>query len=270
MTSTTSTRTLTVTAGTLDLAVTVDEPDTAGPDAPRTFLMLHGGGGSQTVAPFAARLAAERPARVITPVHPGFGGTARPDWLSSPAGLAEVYAALLDALDVRDATVVGNSLGGWIAAELALLGSARVRGVLLVNAVGIELPGHPVADTFPLTPVELARLSFHDPSKFHFDPSALTDEQRAVAAANRVALEVYAGREMNDPTLRERLAKAAQPALVAWGESDRVVDTEYGRAFAAAIPGARFRLLPGTGHMPQVETPAEFLPVVWEFATARG
>ncbi|BBA95895.1 putative hydrolase [Actinacidiphila reveromycinica] len=275
MTSTAHTLTLTVGGGDLDVAVTVEEHDARDgggePQGPvRTFLLLHGGGGPQTVAPFARLLAERRPARVITPVHPGFGGTDRPAWLTAPAGVAEVHAALLDALDARDVVVVGNSIGGWIAAELALLGSERIAKVLIVNGVGIDLPGHPVADTFPLTPAELARLSFHDPSKFRFDPSALTDGQRAVAAANRAALEVYAGREMRDPTLRERLGKVAHPTLVAWGESDRVVDADYGRAFARAVPGGRFRLLPGTGHMPQVETPEEFLPVVWEFATSQG
>ena len=208
---------------------------------------------------------------MYVPVHPGFGGTARPGGLTDTGALAALYKDLLDALDLRDVTVVGNSIGGWIAAELAALGGERISSVVLVDAVGIEVPGHPVADTFSLTPPELARLSFHDPSKFRFDPSTLTDEQRAVMASNRAALEVYSGPyAMADPTLAGRLAKVTRPTLVAWGESDRVVDTAYGRAYAEAVPGAEFRLLAGTGHLPQVETPEEFLPVVWEFADAHA
>ncbi|MGW4566001.1 alpha/beta fold hydrolase [Streptomyces sp. NPDC004561] len=263
MTSGTQTHTITLDQGSVD--VTVEIHGGQG----RTFLLLHGGGGPQTVTPFAGLLAGQRPARVFTPVHPGFGGTARPDWLSDIRTLAQVYAHLLDRLDLRDVTVVGNSIGGWIAAELAVLGGDRISGVLLVNAAGIDVPGHPIADVFALTPVELSRLSFHDPSKFRLDPSTLTEEQRAVAAANRVALQVYSGpHAMADPTLSDRLAKVARPTLVAWGESDRVIDADYGRAYAAAVPGAEFRLLPGTGHMPQTETPEQFLPVVWDFATA--
>ncbi|MEU9450832.1 alpha/beta hydrolase [Streptomyces sp. NPDC048277] len=246
-----------------DLDLTVDRHGDQG----RPFLLLHGGGGPQTVAPFAALLSAQRPARVFAPVHPGFGGTARPDWLTDVTTLAQAYIRLLDVLGLEDVAVVGNSIGGWITAEIAALGSDRISSVTLVNAVGIDVPGHPVADTFPLTPVELSRLSFHDPSKFRFDPGALSDEQRAVMAGNRAALRIYSGSDdMADPTLRERLAKATVPALVAWGESDQVVDADYGRAYAAAIPGARFELLPGTGHMPQVETPEQLLPVVWDFA----
>ncbi|MFI9810013.1 alpha/beta fold hydrolase [Streptomyces sp. NPDC052301] len=258
---TSRTHTLTLDRGTFD--VTVDLHGEQG----HPFLLLHGGGGPRTVTPFAGLLAEQRPARVFAPVHPGFDGTARPDWLTDVSLLAQAYARLLQTLGLRDVTVVGNSIGGWIAAELAALGSDRISGVVLVNAVGIQVPGHPIADTLSLTPVELSRLSFHDPSKFRFDPSTLTDEQRALTAANRSALQVYSGpHAMADPTLTGRLAKIAHPTLVAWGASDRVVDADYGRAYAQAIPGAEFRLLDGTGHMPQTETPEQLLPVIWDFA----
>jgi pimeloyl-ACP methyl ester carboxylesterase len=261
---TSTAHTLTLDQG--DLDVTVDLQGRQG----HPFLLLHGGGGPQTVAPFAGLLAEQRPARVFTPVHPGFGGTARPGWLTDVPTLAQVYVQLLDELDLTDVAVVGNSIGGWIAAELAALGSDRITSVTIVNGVGIQVPGHPVADTFSLTPVELSRLSFHDPSKFRMDPNP-SEALRAVMAANRTALEVYSGpNAMADPTLNERLSKATLPTLVVWGESDQVVDADYGRAFAAAIPDARFELLRETGHMPQVETPEQLLPVLWDFADSHA
>src|SRR5205823_12613139 len=85
----------------------------------RPFLLLHGGGGPQTVAAFGDLLAAERSARVITPTHPGFAGTPRPEALRSVADLAALYLSLLAELDLSGVTVVGNSIGGWIAAEMA-------------------------------------------------------------------------------------------------------------------------------------------------------
>ncbi|GGN65373.1 alpha/beta hydrolase [Streptomyces albiflavescens] len=261
---TSTVRTLSLPSG--DLDVTVDDQGQGHP-----FLLLHGGGGPQTVAPFAGLLAAQRPARVITPVHPGFGGTARPHWLTDVPTLAQAYVRLLDDLGVTDVTVVGNSIGGWIAAEIALLGSDRISGVVLVDAAGIKVPGHPVADPFSLTPAELSRLAFHDPTKFAVDPATLPEAARAVMAANRAALQVYSGPYvMEDPTLRERLAKVTHPALVVWGESDEVVDAAYGRAYAAAIPEARFELLHETGHMPQIETPGQLLAVVRDFTDSHA
>jgi pimeloyl-ACP methyl ester carboxylesterase len=115
---------------------------------------------------------------------------------------------------------------------------------------------------------ELMSRSYHDPKPFRIDPASMTDNQRAIIAANRATLNVYAP-VMTDKTLARRLAKVAVPVLVISGESDRIVDPEYGRAYAAAIPGAEFVLLAGTGHLPQVETPELLLETVWNYVQAR-
>ena len=83
---------------------------------------------------------------------------------------------------------------------------------------------------------------------------------------NRASLAAYAGTTFTDPTLAGRLAGITVPTLVVWGEADRICDTDYGRAYAAAIPGAQFRLLTGAGHLPQIETPALLLDAIWNFA----
>jgi pimeloyl-ACP methyl ester carboxylesterase len=234
------------------------------------YLLLHGGAGPQSVTPFADLLAEAQPARVIAPVHPGFAGTSRPAGLDSPSGLARLYAALLDELGLTDVTVIGNSVGGWIAAEMALTGSARIDGVVLVDAVGIEVPGHPVADFFSLTLDQVAELSYHDPDRFRINPATMSPEQQAAMAGNRQALADYAGTAMSDESLRGRLGRVSLPVWVLWGDSDRIVDPDYGRAFAAAIPGAEFRLLPDTGHVPQIESPDRLLGAIREFAGARS
>jgi pimeloyl-ACP methyl ester carboxylesterase len=234
--------------------------------AGQPFLLLHGGGGPDTVGRFGELLAASRPARVIIPVHPGFGGTPRPEALSTVGGLAALYVALLDELGLEDVTVAGNSVGGWIAAEMGLLASPRVSGTILIDPCGIEVPGHPVADFFSLTMDQVFQLSFHNPAPFRIDPATLPPAAQAAAAGNRAALAVYAGTSMSDPTLAGRLASMETPAMVLWGDSDQIVDPDYGRAFAAAIPGSRFELLKDTGHMPQVETPDQALQAIWDWA----
>jgi pimeloyl-ACP methyl ester carboxylesterase len=235
----------------------------------RPFLLLHGGGGPLTVNGFADLLTAQRPARVITPTHPGFGGTTRPDSLTSVQGLAALYIALLAELGLRDVTVIGNSIGGWIAAEMALLDTSRISGFVLVDAVGIEVPGHPIADFFSLTPRQVAELSYHDPDRFGIDPSKLPPEALKVMAGNRATLGIYAGTSMNSAGLDGRLAGVTTPSLVVWGDSDQIADATYGRAFADAIPGARFQLLMDTGHLPQIETPGQLLDAIWAFVETR-
>jgi pimeloyl-ACP methyl ester carboxylesterase len=254
-------------------------PEFAEHGAGRPVLLLHGGGGPQTVAGFGARLAAELPARVVVPTHPGFGGT--PDDLTTIRGLARVYADLLDDLGLNDVLVVGNSIGGWIAAELALLntppadeprggevrggevraGAPRVGALVVVDGVGLQVPGHPVVDFFSLTLPEVADFSYHDPDAFRIDPSKLPPEAQALLAANRETLAVYAS-AMEDPTLQTRLAAITVPTTVIWGDSDRIADPTYGRAYADAIPGARFELLRDTGHLPQLESPDLLLKIL--------
>jgi pimeloyl-ACP methyl ester carboxylesterase len=231
----------------------------------RDFLLLHGGAGPQSVDLIADLLAAGN-AHVITPMHPGFGGTPRPEALSSIAGIAAVYLNLLDELDAHDVTVVGNSVGGWIAAEMAVTGSPRISGLVLVDAVGIEVSGHPVVDFFSLDLGQVAELSYHDPAKFRIDPTAMPPAQREIMAGNRAALAAYAGTAMADPTLRDRVGVITLPTLVLWGDSDRIVVPEYGRVWAAAIPSARFQLLSDTGHVPQIETPEQVLEAISAFA----
>jgi len=230
----------------------------------RPILVLHGGGGSQTVAGFAEALSTR--AHVLVPTHPGFAGEPRPEWFDSVDDLAIAYLDLLERLDLRDVMVIGSSLGGWIAAEMAVRDTTRLSSIVLVDAIGIQVEGHPIVDVFPLTPDELSALSFHNPAAFRIDPTKLSREQVAAMAANFKALGIY-GREagMLDPKLRRRLGRVTIPALVIWGESDRVVDPDYGRAYAQALPNARFEPILEAGHLPQIEQPERLLKIVWEF-----
>lgn len=234
----------------------------------RPFLILHGGAGPVSVTGFADLLAASRPVRVLTPTHPGFGGTSRPEGLDSMAGLAATYAALIDELDLVDVVVVGSSIGGWLTAELALLANPRVGGIVLVDAVGLQLDDHPVADFFSLTMDEVVDLSYAEPDRFRLDLDTLPAPARAAMAGNRAALQVYGGTAMGDVTLHGRIPAIGCPTLVVWGAADRIATPEHGRAYADAIPGARFDLIENAGHLPQLETPERLLEDVWAFVEA--
>lgn len=177
--------------------------------------------------------------------------------------LVLAYPALIERLDLRDVVVIGNSVGGWLAAELALRKSPRIAGAVLLDAVGIE---GTIADPAKIPPAELLARGFHDPEKFAV-AAGLGPEAAARLAENQRALRIYAGEPfMHDPELRARLAGMSTPTLIVWGESDRLVDLDYGRGYAASVPGARFEVLPMAGHLPQIERLEDTRRLVEQFA----
>ncbi|MBB4684757.1 alpha/beta fold hydrolase [Amycolatopsis jiangsuensis] len=229
-------------------------------DRTRSFLLLHGGGGVATMSGFAGLLAERTRSRVLLPTHPGFGGTPKAAGLTGVPELAKAYVELLDQLDLTDVTVLGNSFGGWLAAEIALRHSPRVSEVVIVDGIGIAVEGHPMTDVRGLSPAEIQAHSWHDPAKAPAPPAA----GGTGPSPDVQALIGYAGPAMTDPTLAGRLGGIDLPVHVVWGESDGIVGPGYGKAYAAAIPTSTFTLLPRTGHLPQLESPGELLGVLLE------
>ncbi|GAA1883523.1 alpha/beta fold hydrolase [Lapillicoccus jejuensis] len=234
----------------------------------RPVLLLHGGAGPTSVAPLAEALTASYPVRVVTPVHPGFDGTPRPEGVGSVGDLADAYVALLDVLGLEGVTVVGSSLGGWVAAEVALRHSPRVAAVVLVGSVGLADDADPIADFFALDLDEVVERSYHPA---HRDAAraalaAMPEAARALVPGNRAALLAYGGATMADPTLRARLTGVTVPVRVLWGAHDRIVPPSHGRGYAEAVPGATLRVLDEAGHLPPVEVPEVVAADVWAFA----
>jgi pimeloyl-ACP methyl ester carboxylesterase len=242
--------------------------------AGRPVLVLHGGGGPATVAGLAAHLSGgDAPAaRTLTPTHPGWDGTPQAPWCTGIGALADAYLRLLAERGLRDVVVVGSSLGGWTAAEMAARDTAGlVGGLVLIDAVGIHVDGEPVADFFGMDPREAAAHSWHDPDRFFADPAALSAEQRALRAGNQAATQALTGGPaMADPGLRDRLAAVDVPVLVLWGASDRVVTPVYGAAYARAFPRARFQLVADAGHLPHIEQPAVTFGLLDAFLAGTG
>ncbi|RKE23045.1 alpha/beta fold hydrolase [Streptomyces sp. TLI_171] len=224
--------------------------------AGRPVLILHGGGGPGTVAGLTDHLS--RTAHTLTAVHPGWDGTELPAGITSMADLAASYLALLHDRELRDVLVVGSSLGGWIAAEMATQDDGgTVGGLVLINAVGIAVEGEPIADVFALDARGLAEHSWHRPDRYHVDPAALPPAELARRRGNAATMRALAGDPyMHDPGLRARLARVRVPALLVWGESDRVATPAYGAAYARAFADGRFVTVPEAGHLPHIEQPA--------------
>jgi pimeloyl-ACP methyl ester carboxylesterase len=234
-----------------DLPVTITEAGSG-----RPALVLHGGGGPFTVAAIAEHLAETMHA--ITPTHPGWNGAPRPDWVSGIDDIALAYLGYLEDNDLRDVVVVGSSLGGWIGAEMASRDDAgRISGLILLDAVGIDVDDQPIRDFFALDARGVADYSFHDADRFFVDPVTVSDGQAARQRANMATMRIVAGEPyMHDPTLLARLGRIEIPVLVIWGDSDRIVTPAYGAAYAAAFGQASLEIVRDAGHLPQIEQPA--------------
>ena len=219
--------------------------------------------------PFVERLAEQF--EIVQPIHPGFAGTPIPEHFDNLQDLLFLYLDLIDSLDLSETILMGFSMGGWAAAEIAVMNIRRFSKLVLVDSVGIK-PGGPfdrdVADIFAISSAEQVRISWHDASKAP-DPAAMTDDELQVLAANRIAHGLYTWEPyMHNPKLPYRLHRIDIPTLLVWGENDGIVTTDYGAALRGLIPGARMSVIPDAGHHPHVEQPSEFTRRFLEFASS--
>src|SRR5262249_8798099 len=223
----------------------------------RPLLFLHPGIGLEREAPVIDRLAEK--ARVIAPSHPGFGGSEQPKSFTTIDDLAYFYLDLFDTLDLKDTVVVGVSLGAWIAAEIAVKSTARISKLVLANAVGIKVGSRDtrdIVDMFALTEPELSALAYFDPKRAERDYAAMPEADVRIVARNREATARYAWSPyMHDPKLKGRLHRVRIPTLLLWGAADRILSEDYGRAYCAAIPCARFETIERAGHYPPLQPP---------------
>jgi pimeloyl-ACP methyl ester carboxylesterase len=234
----------------------------------RPLVFLHPEIGIERAAPVLDHLA--RGARVLAPSHPGFGRSELPRWMNTVEDLAYFYLDFLETLDLRNVTLVGVSFGGWVAAAIAVKSTERLSRLVLANAIGIKLGDREtrdIVDVFGITEPEYNALAYCDPKVGERDYAAMPDADVMVAARNREATARFAWSPyMHDPKLKHRLHRIRIPTLFLWGVNDRVVSEPYGRAFCAAIPGARFEPIARAGHFPHLEQPEEFARRVLEFA----
>ena len=229
------------------------------------LLFLHGASGAGSWLPCMQMLAQKFD--VIVPEHPGFGESDTPDWLDTIHDLAYFYLDFLDALDLERVHLVGVSLGGWIAAELAVRDTKRLVSLTLMDAAGIHVPGVERIDPFLRSDEQRIRDFFHDPAKADaMIARVLTPELEDVAMKNRIATARLSWQPRNhDPHLHKWLHRIDVPTLLIWGADDRLFPQEFAHAWQQLIPGAKLAILPECGHVPHIEKPAVFVSELTNF-----
>jgi pimeloyl-ACP methyl ester carboxylesterase len=232
------------------------------------LLFLHGGDYVAQNRSFLDRLA--RRFRVVMPRPPGFGRTPRPAWFRTVHDIAYLCLDLLERMDLGRTTLVGASFGGWVALEMAVRSTARIDRLVLIDSLGVKFGGREerdIADIYALPADEVLRRSFADPAHAVPDYSTLDDNELMAVARDREATALYGWKPyMHDPALVHWLHRIARPALVVWGDKDGIVAPAYGERLAAALPNARFELVAGAAHQPQIEQPDRVADLIERFA----
>jgi pimeloyl-ACP methyl ester carboxylesterase len=228
-----------------------------------TVLFLHGAGGLNWY-PLLEMLSAGR--RVLAPEHPGFGRGELPSWLTTVGDLAFFYLDVLAALDLRDVHLVGHSLGGWTAAEIAIRDTRRLKSLSLLAPAGVQATAEPYGDIFLWSPEEHARNSFYDQRLAEERISGLATVDLDVMLQNRAgAARLAWAPRLHNPQLAHWLHRIDVPTLLVWGEEDRICPFSCRRAFLENIAGAQLRALPRAGHALHSERPAEVAAHLHDF-----
>jgi pimeloyl-ACP methyl ester carboxylesterase len=233
------------------------------------LVFLHGAGGHTGWMAFLEELSARF--QVFAPEHPGFGQSDDPPWLDEIADLAYFHLDLLQALGLERVHLMGTSLGGWVAAEMAVRSTARLRSLTLVGAVGITTGGitargEPIPDIFRMPVEENLRRFYADPERAARRLGDLAKADMSVVAKNRATVMRLAYRpRFHNPGLAKWLHRIDVPTLLLWGAKDGLVPPIFGEAYRALVPGARLVVLPDAGHAPFDEQRDAFLAAFRDF-----
>ena len=227
----------------------------------KPLLLLQGEDTYEASLPLIDELA--RRFEVIMPWAPGYGRSTLPESIRTIEDVSYLWLDLLDRLNLKNVAVMGFSVGGWAAAEMATKNCARLSRLVLVDPVGIKVGGpfdRDIADIYFSTFEKVRAFKFADPAKDPRDLTKLSDAEAFLVAHHRettakLCWEPY----FHNPSLKHRLNRISVPTLVIWGANDGIVTPAYGRAYAKRIKGAKFVSVPKAGHMPHVEQPAAFM-----------
>jgi pimeloyl-ACP methyl ester carboxylesterase len=241
-----------------------------------SLLFLHGAGGVpawQGPLPLLARAF-----HVHAPLLPGFGQSTGLEYLEEPLDLFLHGFDVMEALALERPYVVGESLGGWMAAEMAALRPKELGRLALAAPVGLWRDEAPVPDMFGMMPHELVPYLFHDqscPAAQAMQAVTSLFSERDDRTQEQVEFLIHLARGFRTAAkflfpipergLEKRLPRITAPTLVVWGTADRFVQPLYARIFAEKIRGARLEMIEDVGHLVGLERPEPYAAAVIRF-----
>ncbi|MYC07458.1 MAG: alpha/beta fold hydrolase [Chloroflexi bacterium] len=229
-------------------------------------LSLHSIEGNLGWLPYLEALS--RSACVYAPTHPGFGTSERPDWLETIDDLARFYLWALDELGLGRVHLIGGFMGGWIAAEMAVMCPQVLQSLTLIGTAGVRPTDGEIADIFLLGEEETINLAIgnSDVLAAAIDAEEPNLRIRGREMTTRLCWKPY----MHDPSLIHLLPRVQVPTLVVWGENDCIVPVSAGEQIADAMPNASLEVFEGAGHLPHIEKPEQVTPLLLEHMGLSG
>lgn len=228
--------------------------------------------------PMAFHRALSQSCRLIAPAHPGCAETTDDETLETMDDVVFHYLRVMDALELDRCAVVGSGIGGWIAAEIAVRHPERVENLALIGATGLKVPGHPIGDLFWYAQPDdgvrydgLRTLLFAGPrteTGLKMYPDAKDDierEMRKYKVFRFASLIGFKPPYLHNPTLRSRLDRYTNPALILAGEKDNLVPRPHAEAYRDGFPNAQMERIAECGNSLVAEAPDKTAGLVADF-----
>ena len=206
--------------------------------------------------------AISKSAAVYAPTHPGFGRSERPNWLETISDLARFYLWMLQELELDDVHVMGGFMGGWVAAEMAVMCPQILKSLTLIDTAGVRPEDGEIADIFLLGEEVTLELAIGDPGPI--TEVVETEERNTRIRGREMTTRLCWKPYMHSPSLIHLLPRVKVPTLIVWGENDRIVPVSAGERISSAMPDARLEVIAGAGHMPHIEKPDEVIPLLMQ------
>jgi len=257
---------MTTTAGTNETRISVGGTEVqmfSGGSGP-PLLFLHGAGGNSGWQGYHEELSKTH--TVYVPSQPGFNGTERPEWCYTITDVAHFNLDMAQILGLDQYILMGSSMGGWVAAEMAAMRPQTLKGLILVDAAGIKPEKSEITEIFMVSADTRLKQRFHDTSQVpNYDQYTrdMSPEEMLVDHGNRETASRYCWRPyLHNPSLPYYLDNMKVPTLIVWGHQDAIIPLECGQLFQKAIPNSTLKVIDNCGHSPAIERPQDFLAAV--------
>lgn len=232
-----------------------------------SLVFLHGAGGSAGWQDYHEELA--RTYTVYVPSQAGFNGTERPEWVYTITDMAHFNLQLINGLNIDNYILMGSSMGGWIASEMASMDDSKIKSLILVDSAGIKPEKGEIAEIFMCSAHTRLTQRFFDPSQvpnYENYTRELTTEEILTEHSNReMASRLCWKPYCHNWSLPFYLQRISTPTLIIWGEDDAIIPVECASLFQSNIQGSKVEIIKHCGHSPAIEKPKDFLVAVNNF-----